>query len=387
MLARLAPFPALANYSSGRENNFNLLRLIAATMVLVSHSYALATGRADLEPLRWLPGFSLGGLAVDIFFIASGFLVTGSLLQRRNLVEFCAARTLRIFPGLWAALLVTVIVVGIGFTTLDVRAFFADGHTWRHVLKNAILVRGISYELPGAFMNVPWPRAVNGSLWTLPLEIGMYAALAISWAVFRAFRMRPDQSLRVFCCVVATIAIGADIASSQPPVSLGLLARFFSGAVLYVLQRRVPASGALFLALLGATLASTLTAGAFRLIYPIAIAYLVIYVALVPAGLFRVMTPRSDYSYGIYIYAFPVQQAIASLWHAVSPIELMASSLVVTLVFAMASWHLVEKRALRWKSVFHQRRPRLAEGTPVASTGGDPLVPSTESPNERDAAS
>ena len=351
---------SFADYSAGRENNFNLLRLGAAMMVLISHSYALATGQTVLEPLRWLPGFSLGALAVDVFFVASGFLVTGSLLQRRSLLEFCAARALRIFPGLWVALLLSIVVIGVWFTSLNPTTFFSDWQTWRYLLKNAILIHGVSYDLPGAFIDVPYAGAVNGSLWTLPQELLMYGWLAAAWAVVRLLRIGPDTSLRVFCCVVALVAVVADAAGSathQPSAFIGLLARFFSGTALRVLQERVPASKALFAVLLSAILLSTLYPPAFGLIYPVAIGYVVIYLALVPSGPIRVMAHGSDYSYGIYIYAFPVQQAIASLWRGISPVEMMACSCVVTLAFAAASWHLVERRALRFKNMFNAPRP------------------------------
>jgi peptidoglycan/LPS O-acetylase OafA/YrhL len=343
---------SLSDHVVGRDNNFNLLRLVAATMVLVSHSYVLATGLQALEPLRWLPHFSLGGLAVDVFFVASGFLVAGSLLQRRDLLDFCVARGLRIFPGLWVALLLTIIIVGFWFTTLSPIAFFTDWQTWRHFLKNALLFRGISFELPGAFTDVPWSRAVNGSLWTLPAELTMYGWLASAWFVLLVARLNPEKWLRVFCCGVALVAIAADLwfnLSDRPSLGTGLLASFFAGASLRVLQRHVPASKTLFVALVGAMLLSTLYPAAFGVIYRLGIAYVVIYAALVPSGPIRKLSRGSDYSYGIYIYAFPVQQAIASIWHGVTPIEMMVSSFAVTLLFAVASWHLVEERALKLK--------------------------------------
>ena len=355
---------SLADHAVGRDNNFNLLRLVAATMVLVSHSYALATGDPASEPLRWLTHFSLGGLAVDIFFVASGFLVAGSLLQRRDLLEFCVARGLRILPGLWVALLLTVAGVGLWFTTLSPGAFFADWQTWRYVLKNAILVHGVSYELPGAFISAPSGTGVNGSLWTLPEELAMYGWLAGAWAAFLVVRMQPEKWLRIFCCAVAVLAIGADIwgyLSDQPSIFVGLLAKFFAGAALRMLDRQVPASKLLFGALLGAILLSALDPTAFGVIYRLGFAYVVIYAALVPSGLIRVFSRGSDYSYGMYIYAFPVQQAIASAWQGVTPVELMGSSFVVTMLFAVASWHIVEKRALRWKGVLSRRRDSWAE--------------------------
>jgi len=98
--------------ASGRDNNFNLVRLAAATAVVVSHSFALATGDPAAEPLWSTLGITLGGLAVVAFFMTSGYLVGGSLLSNGQPIRFAVARALRIYPGLWVALLLTVFVLG-----------------------------------------------------------------------------------------------------------------------------------------------------------------------------------------------------------------------------------------------------------------------------------
>jgi peptidoglycan/LPS O-acetylase OafA/YrhL len=363
---------SFADYSSGRDNNFNALRLVAATMVLVSHSYALSTGHREVEPLRSLLGLTLGEIAVDVFFVASGFLVAGSLLVRQDLVEFFAARALRIFPGLWTALTVTVLVVGLWFTRMDLVSFFQNPETWRHWAKNALLFKGISYELPGAFETAPFAGAVNGSLWTLPKEVLMYLLLGGGWLLLRLLVTNPVAWLRTLCIATALGAVAVDLGmflSHQPAHAMlfvGLLAKFFMGAALRMLQERIPASTWLFAILLGlACLSAVAGPMVFGVVYRIVVAYLVIYLALVPAGWVRAFNRIGDYSYGIYIYAFPVQQGIATLWHGITPMPMFATSFVVTFAFAFASWHLVEERTLKLKSAFRRDRSGSRKKIPL----------------------
>src|SRR6187455_1951063 len=98
-MERRTVHPRLSDFTQGKDNNFNLIRFLAALMVLVSHSFVLSTGRSQLEPFGALLGMNLGNMAVGVFFAASGFLVTGSLLSRQSFSDFVVARALRIYPG------------------------------------------------------------------------------------------------------------------------------------------------------------------------------------------------------------------------------------------------------------------------------------------------
>lgn len=352
----------ISDYTAGRDNNFNLLRLVAATMVLVSHSYALSTGRPELEPLNDLLGVKLGSLAVDIFFAASGFLVAGSLVQRQNLLEFFGARALRIYPGLWMALAISISAVAIWFTPLSLGEFFLQKETWRYILKNGFLLADVAYTLPGAFEGAPLQgfaaNAVNGSIWTLPLEIKMYGLLGLLWLVLRILKRPNIKAMGVVCLGVALLSYAADVTlfvAGDPSHPLSLLSKFFMGASLRLWQHRVPTSPALGWGLCLAVLVSAIDPMLFGLVYRTAMAYVVIYLALVPAGPLRVVNRMGDYSYGIYIYAFPVQQAIVILWKGVGPIELTFAAWSITFIFAVASWHLIEERCLKLKHLFKIR--------------------------------
>lgn len=197
----------LGDFSGVRENNFNLLRCVAALMVIYSHSWALS---AESESGDWLKSFlggSPGMLAVNAFFIISGFLVMQSWGRQRSLLNFCRARVFRVIPGLAGVLLFTVLLSGMFWTSLDAASFFRSGEVWKYVYKNLLMIR-TEYDLPGVFANNPYPDAVNGSLWTLRYEMKMYLALA----VLGLLGYLGGNKLRLFAGVFALWYLGNTLA-------------------------------------------------------------------------------------------------------------------------------------------------------------------------------
>lgn len=359
----------LADYASGRDNNFNLVRLIAALMVLVSHSFTLSTGKPEIEPFIRELGFTLGTMAVDVFFITSGFLVTGSIVARKNIVEFFLARGLRIYPGLWVAQAVTVVVVGLWFTSLDPGAFFTDRATWHYFFKNCILVRYVDFTLPGAFEHAPYGTAVNSSLWTLPVEVRMYMYLGAIWLGVYLLRKKSAQLFVAACFIVAATGFAMDLgAYAFPQLAFfkggegwSLTGKFFIGAALQLLKHRIGVSGRVAAGMTAVLVVSMLDPFAFGLAYRFTLPYLILYVALIlPLGRFREFI-TGDYSYGIYIYAYPIQQALATVWKGITPGPMFLLSLVITFMFAYLSWHLIESHALTLKGRLSRwKRPLLS---------------------------
>src|SRR4051794_29915781 len=156
-------------------NNFDLLRLFAAGCVLFTHSFALTDTGEPAWSRTTLDGGSLGVL---IFFAISGFLVARSWSYDPRLLSFCAKRALRLLPALVVCLLLTALVLGPLVTTLSTSSYLENPATKRFVLDNATLQT--RYTLPGVFGDVPnpHPTIVNGSLWTLPLEVKSYFLIA-----------------------------------------------------------------------------------------------------------------------------------------------------------------------------------------------------------------
>ncbi len=342
-------------YEKGRDNNFNLIRMIAALAVLISHSFALASGDPNTEPLRAWLGVTPGSLAVDIFFVTSGFLVTGSLLKSGDIPDFIVARVLRIYPALLVMTLMTACVLGPALTTSSLNAYFHSPLITQYLLKNSTLVADVTFKLPGVFLNNPYPSAVNGSLWTLPFEVWMYLTLALFALGSISLGRRKMDALK-FLITLVCVASGLDYfrhlagLARHPTSDLSHLTfMFFSGAVYFINRRRVNLSPRIFLLLLVALCLSTINRIAFNAVLPLAIGYLIFFVAYVPNGVARGYRRAGDYSYGVYIYAYPIQQLIVASFPGVSAIGVLAGSAGLTLPCAIASWHFIEKRALTLK--------------------------------------
>ncbi len=355
--ARMPPPPTLASRAPGRDNNFNLVRFLAAGLVLVSHSWPL-TGTPG-EPLERFAGFSLGHLGVDVFFVVSGFLVTGSLLARGTLASFVRARALRIFPALAASALGTALVIGPLVTALPIGRYFAHWDTWRFALQNSVTwPLGVRWWLPGVFLGNPGGPAVNGALWSLPWELTMYVMLGVLGAVLLR-RRGPgvSASLRgvvLALAAAATLGHGLNEALSlsdrfEVVQGLRLVALFFTAASLQLLRDRVPLTAPLFLGALASLALAMALGGGWLALYPLALGYIVLWLALVPAGPLRLYNRLGDYSYGFYLWQFPLQQWIMLRRPETTQPELIALAIPATLALAAVSWHLVESPALAFK--------------------------------------
>lgn len=338
----------LLNFIQGRDNNFNLIRIIAAYAVLVNHSFTLATGRLNAQPFRMTIGMTIGDLAVDIFFLMSGFLVTASLLTRQSTIEFVWARVLRIYPALLTVLLLTVFGLGPLFTKLSMYYYFTDPKLYKYFLKCLTLITGVAFELPGVFVGNPYEKLVNGSLWTLQYEVIMYAILAIIWALLSVM---PSFRQRAFKCTIISGAFLTGIYLILVDFILfgHFFYLFFTGSAFFILRDRIILSHSIFIICLSVLLLATYNTHMLTISYMTTLPYILFYVAYIPSGFIREYNKLGDYSYGVYIYAWPVQQSIAALVPGVSILSMVIISSATTLVFAALSWHLLEKRALNLK--------------------------------------
>lgn len=347
---------SLSEYSGSRDNNFNLIRFIAAVAVLVSHSFDIPTG-TNVEPFRRFLGMSLGNMAVDIFFLLSGYLVIRSLLSRKKIISFLWARIVRIYPALCITVLFCVFIVGLSFTTLPVAEYLTHPQTLKYWLKNTVLVSGAEYNLPGVFENLPYEKTVNGSLWTLPFEVWFYFYLIIVFFITQPFvRKYGVKMLRVSLfyigiCVLATYIFNHffDFASFR---KLKLFSMFSIGIVFYLWRDKIVLSSKLSTILSVILLISSVSKDVFFVVYTISIPYLLFYLAYIPSGIIRKFNKLGDYSYGLYLYAFPVQQSISSLVSNVTIPTLILLSFVISICLSFISWHVIEKRCVSLKNIF-----------------------------------
>lgn len=330
--------PTLGQAWERGHNHFHALRLFAAWLVIWSHAYAI-TGRPNDEPFAHLTmAKSAGALAVDVFFVVSGFLVAASV-QRHAWPRFLLARALRIYPALLVCIVLTVFVLGPLLTTHA--GYWTDARTWQYLLGNATLWRA-EFWLPGVFEGLP-RDAVNGSLWTLPIEVRLYLALLVAALVGM---LRPRRYLAAWALAIAGAAAYALRAGPLPEhlAYLAWAAAFFiTGTLLWLWRDRIRLSWWACAGLLAAAVALR-GSTAFAAAYFALVAYGTFCVA------FRARLPairRTDLSYGVYLYGWPMQQ-LALLAGATT---VWANTLVATalaLGCAAVSWFLVERPALAW---------------------------------------
>lgn len=344
--------PRLASLVAGRRNNFDALRLAAAVMVIFGHSFAITSGTLADEPL-WRfsrQQFHSGMLAVRIFFIISGFLIAASYLRLGRLSAFARNRALRIFPGLVAAVLVTLLVIGPLATSLPLGDYFRDPRTYAYLKTLTLRLHGANDRLPGVFEGNPLAGSVNGSLWTLFYEVVCYA-LAAAMGALALLRRRVMLLVFAAAMVIRPLILALAPASSLlGGESLHLGQAFVAGMLGYVGRDSIPISGRLALLAAGGLVAGT-AMGLGNLLVPVLGTYLVLALAFSPSIRWHGFARHGDYSYGLYIYAFPVQQLIVQV--ADRPISHTLNFLAAvpaTLLLAMLSWHLVEKRFLALKA-------------------------------------
>jgi peptidoglycan/LPS O-acetylase OafA/YrhL len=361
----------LAERVGSRQNNFNALRLIAAVMVLVSHCFAL-TNRP--EPLASISDESLGELGVSIFFAISGFLIARSWSSDPVLARFAAKRGLRLLPGLIVAVLLTALALGPAVTILSPSGYFGDTGVYRYIVENSVLYT-VNGRLPGVFVHNIYPAAVNGSLWTLPVEALAYVAAAVL-GVIGALRGRAVLPVLSFVVLLALSTPPLTITSIETsgPVGghLGLVlylgALFNAGLLLYVLRDHVVLRWDIAAVLLAAWIA-TANSDWMHPVALLAIPYLVMVLAYRTPRWLSTITRPGDLSYGIYIYAFPAQQLAAYAWGpGLAPGVMLALVALPVYGIALLSWRLIEAPALRLKPGTDSREHRR----PVLAVGGAP---------------
>lgn len=330
-----------------RSNNFDALRLVAALLVIWGHQFAIM---GKPVPLLWHN--EPGAVGVVLFFAISGYLVTLSWLADPNLLRFAVRRALRIWPGLISAVLLCAAVLGPLVSTM------APAEYWGHPLTRqyvANLWLDTRYALPGVFDSNPFPSSINGPLWTIPLEVTCYAALALL-GMLGLVERRNFAPLLLLALAVAlqwrySPAPGQPMPTWSPLLQYGMM--FAVGASLacwrsvWLRHRLLTAVGLVFLLLLLRFAGPAIIGGQAPLLI---IATVGVIWGTASTPVLRQAGLWGDFSYGLYIYAFPVQQLV--IWAFGSQMGFAAATGLSTagaLVLAALSWHLLEKPFLAFK--------------------------------------
>lgn len=239
-------------------------------------------------------------------------------------------------------------------TTVPLAQYFGR-ETARYFLKCAILVKDVAFELPGVFGANPYKDVVNGSLWTMTWEVRSYIVLLLVWWTASRFGKWSERSFLsltgMFGCALFALMLYLHVVDSHWIHMVLPVLMFTLGAAAWQLRQKISLSWLGFgiaVALLGVT--SAVSVDVFYAIYPAAMAYAVMFLAFVPGGVIRKYNSMGDYSYGLYLYAFLIQQLLAMVWVGITPAQMIVSSFALTMVCAVVSWHLVEQRALGLKT-------------------------------------
>ena len=330
----------LGERATDRTNGFDFLRIGLAVAVVCFHAYVLNEGS-----LKGMPApLQLGAkLVMPMFFALSGFLVAGSLARVSSLMEFVALRVMRLAPALAVEVLLSALILGPLLSAFSPSAYFADP-AFPTYFRN--IYGSIHFALPGLFLHNPVGGVVNGSLWTIPFELVCYVILV----ALVVLGMTRRAQLFAWLVFGAAAAIPLGIWLMHDPLLFGaiqgraLVFSFLAGVALFCRRDRVPFHGGL--ALVSAVL--TVVGFAFPQWSYLAVfptAYLTVWLGLqqLPAA------PGGDYSYGLYLFAFPLQQAIWLLVPVRAWWMNLGMALPLGLAYAAFSWHCIEKPVLSRK--------------------------------------
>ncbi len=357
--------------ADNRANHLNTLRLAMALLVIWSHSFAIYYGTEAFEPISLLlnGAYNAGNVAVRVFFVISGFLITVSFIRRKSMLDFLRNRVARIYPGFLVAVAFCLFVV----VPLFARHYTLNAPEIVRTLGLALLLRN---GLPNIFETHP-VSAINGALWSIPFEFWCYLAVM----ALGAARLLPPRHARRALILAVTLGIVAgkavlDILDKKPGGGIigdiigwpylwfSIAPCFLVGMLVYLYREHIPRSRALAIGLVLAFIAS---AHVSRLLcdalFPFVTAYATFYV-----GMSRRAMPDAarfgDFSYGTYLYGFPIQQMLVE---ARLPFPAyMAAAMVCSLLAGIVSWFLVEKRFLSRK----RRREFSAPADRAAAASG-----------------
>jgi len=345
----------LGCFTAGRRNNLDALRLLAALLVVYSHSFII-TGAGYLEPPFYRNNY--GALGVNIFFFISGFLITQSFLNSESILRYLRSRFLRIFPALIVVVLATVFILGPCLTELPLREYFTSSHTYSY-LSNMILYAP-DYSLPGVFVNSPFDTRINAPLWTLEYEFTFYLLIILLGFLGALKKRGLILGLFLFCLVLNYfgISIRPDFYSLNVFYAIRFFIYFSAGMTAYLYRDSLPLNGKFCLLILVFIIIGAFNHGFSDTLFLFLLCYPVLYVAYSPQIKLGWLTRYGDFSYGIYIWAWPVQQTVFYLFgnHMNGWLNLLIAGGIAVFLGA-ASWHLLEKRMLKLKNLSFRKYP------------------------------
>lgn len=333
------------------NNNFDIIRITAALLVIYGHSYAL-TNSSEVDLIRRIVGFDYAGsIAVKIFFFLSGLLVTNSIITNNDIFKYSLSRVFRIFPALIACLFITSFILGPLMTNLSLYEYLTSSEPFKYFINNTILKS--NYFLPGVFDDHRY-TSVNGSIWTIPYEVSCYITLAF----ISLIGLLNNKKLSLFIYVVIILDLinnGEYIYSwvngNHEVISLGFC--FATGSIFAIHKENIDinisiliASWLLFYSLVDSSIN-------FIFFY-VAVFISVLYLSSL--SIVKKIKMHGDYSYGVYLWGWPVQQIFIYLMPLSSPLVNFSISSVVAVSIGAISWYLIEKPMMNINKIINNGR-------------------------------
>jgi len=347
----------------GIGRGFDYLRIALAVVIFQSHAGAvagnvtalgqlvqptIASGPNDLlAQVRTSFYLSL----VPMFFAVSGFLVAGSAYRLRNVRSFLIFRALRIFPALTVEVVLSAFVLGSAFTVLSLDEYYS-GRDFFLYFGN--ILGFVHYRLPGVFNDHPYASVVNANLWTLPGEFYCYLLMSAAMIVGLLYSRRA-LLIVVVCLTVLLIAfdISSEVRIFKNHLDTSLIVYYFVLGVIFFQWRDIICINWYLVVVAVIAVVFSIRYSHYAHLTPLFLTYITVAIGTARLPELTFMKDK-DYSYGIYLYGFPIEQAsIAAFpWLKGHSWWTFGVAGTITLIFAVASWHAVERPALRMKRMF-----------------------------------
>jgi peptidoglycan/LPS O-acetylase OafA/YrhL len=344
------------------QNSLNLVRLVAAFAVIVSHSYPILSGDDALEPLDTWLAFNLGQQAVGVFFVISGLTLAQSWELDPNGPRFLLKRGLRIFPALIGFGCVFSFLIGPFFTSASGIDYFTDPATLLYPVTVPLLFDNATPPL-GVFPSAAMAGTVTVPFWTIEYELLAYLAFTVLSVWGGLNKVHQIVSLLIGLAILSLAGEAGlfNYVHSSAPHIVRFAACFLSGVLLYRLRRQIWRSPVFIpIAIAASALINDQPGGT---IASIAISVsVVVGFGFYTYGRLTDWSQRTDISYGVYIYGWAVQQAVAAIWLDIAVIWHVLASLSLATLAGVVSWTLVERPAMRLKSSILRQKVMIAEG-------------------------
>jgi peptidoglycan/LPS O-acetylase OafA/YrhL len=330
------------------SKNFDFIRLLLASFVIISHSFPLS-GEKEILNVLTNNQLEFGGLSVNLFFVLSGYFIFISVQKSKSFKNFVWKRILRLYPALIILMLFTLIILPFLYIGENI---FLEKSFWTYA-PNTLTLYHISYSVNGIFQNNPFKNIINGSLWSLSYEFTMYLTISTLFFI---------KNRKFSISVILIVFLSSYLFSQFNPIFLNkffkilyldtnqfyrLTSFFFAGSLLTFIDLEKFNKLSIRILLFVILIISVF----FNFYHFLSPLILIIQIGLLSTPILTNISKRiGDISYGVYIYGFIIQQSLMNYFNF-NPYYLMFYSLIITFVFAYLSWHYVEKKMIKYKNI------------------------------------